>query len=579
MDDSELTAEQPGILVPSRFGLWRVAGAIVLLGVLAAYLPAMSGGYIWTDAANVRGKQEFGPWNELWRIWTASDTEQYFPITFTSFWLERQIWGLQPVASHVINLSLHILNVFLFAQCLLRLKVPGAWFAAAIFALHPVHVESVAWIIERKNVLSGAFFLAALLSYIRFEQGARASVYYCSLGLFVLALLSKSSTVFFPVVMILVRFYLGRTWSWRDVWRVAPFVVLALISVAITVSYDHAKNPFVERELRSGFGERLAVAGLSFWFYLVKLILPINLALVYEKWQIDPGSIESYAPALGAVVAVIALWLMRNRLGRGPLVAVLFFGAGIFPLLGFFSFYYLKIADVADHFQYLPSLGPIALFAGIAGHWFAVLRRKAGQVFRGLYWGGAIGLLATLGILTWRQCRLYRDNYTIWSDTLKKSPKSWVVHGMFAKAVGSRGDVELARFHLRKEIQLRPKGARAYVTLARLELRLGRTKEAEALCRAGIAAAPEFPSPYLLLASIDGRTGRLSKAIMLYEKVLQLPVLRQPAVVHYRLAKALRKDGQMKKAEMHLRKALELDPRLRQIGRRGSDDERGKAGE
>lgn len=571
MNDSSHAAAQCDDLARSGFGLGHAAGAVLLLGVLAAYVPAISGEYIWTDAANVRGRPELGSWNELWRIWTGSDTEQYFPLTFTSFWLERHVWGLQPMASHLVNLALHILNAFLFAQCLRMLRIPGAWFAAAIFALHPVHVESVAWIIERKNVLSGCFFLLALLSYIRFEQGTRAEAYCRSLVFFALALSSKSSTVFFPVAVIMVRFYLCRSWSRRDVVRITPFLVLALLSVAMTMGYDEVKNPYVERELRSGFAERSAVAGFSLWFYLGKLIVPTNLALVYEKWQIETRSILIYGPAIGAVVVAVVLWPMRHRLGRGPLFAVLFFGAGIFPLLGFFSFYYLIMADVADHFQYLPSLGPIALFAGVAGHWVATRRSKAGRIARLAGWGGAIGLLAILWILTWQQCHLYKDNYTIWSDALKKSPNSWVVHGMFANAVARRGQVDLARLHLQKEIQLRPKGARAYVVLARIELKHGRMEEAIALCRSGITAAPRFPGPYLLLADIYVLGGRLAEAIVLYEGVLRLPVLVRPATVHYRLAIALRKDGHEAKAQVHFRKAWEIDPRLRRGGLDRSD--------
>ena len=579
MDNFSLTAVQCDASARSRFGLGYAVGAVLLLGLLAAYVPAISGEYIWTDAANVRGKPELGLWNELWRIWTGSDTEQYFPLTYTSFWLERQVWGLQPVASHLVNLALHILNAFVFALCLRRLKVPGAWFAAAIFALHPVHVESVAWIIERKNVLSGFFFLLALLSYLRFEQGARAEAYFHSLVFFAIALLSKSSTVFFPVAVIMARFYLCRPWSRRDLMRIAPFLVLSLLSVAVTMGYDEAKNPFLERELRSGFGERLAVAGLNLWFYLGKLIVPTNLAMVYEKWQIETRSILAYGPALGAVVVAVVLWLMRQRLGRGPLFAALFFGAGILPLLGFFSFYYMIMADVADHFQYLPSLGPIALFAGVAGHWVATQRRSAGRISRAVYWGGAAGLLVALGTLTWRQCHLYKDNYTLWSDTVAESPNSWVAHGMFAKALGSRGQLDLARIHLLKEIELRPKGARGFVTLARLELRLGRREEAEALCRAGIAAAPRFPSSYLLLAEINVLRGRLAEAIVVYEDVLRMPVLRRPAGVHYRLAVALRKDGQKAKAGAHFRMALELDPKLRQNGLGRPKEDRWRLGE
>lgn len=579
MDVFSHTAAQDGASGRSRFGLGHAAGAALLLAVLAAYVPAMSGEYIWTDTGNVSGRPELGSWNELWRIWTGHDTEQYFPLTYTSFWLERHVWGLRPLASHLVNLALHILNAFLFAQCLRRLRIPGAWLAAAIFALHPVHVESVAWIVERKNVLSGAFFLFALLSYIRFEQEHRAQAYYRSLVFFVLALLSKSSTVFMPVALILVRYYLNRTWSRRDLLRILPFLALSLLSIAVTMGYDELKNPYIERELRSGLGERLAVAGFSLWFYLGKLIVPTHLAIVYEKWRVGSSSILIYGPAVGAVVVVLVLWLMRRRLGRGPLCAALFFGAGIFPLLGIFSFYYLIMADVADHFQYLPSLGPIALFAGVAGHWFVTRLGKANRMTKAACCGGALGILVVLWILTWRQCHLYKDNNTVWTDALRKSPNSWIVQGMFAKQLARRGEFDLARAHNRKEIELRPHGARGYVALARLEMRCGRMAEAESLCRSGIAAAPRFPGPYLLLADMCVQEKRLAEAIALYEEVLRLPVLPWPAAVHRRLANALRKDGQEDKAKEHLRKAQEIEPLRRQVGLNRSESGRRRAKE
>ena len=333
----------------------------------------------------------------------------------------------------------------------------------------------------------------------------------------------------------------------------------------VTAVYEHVKNPLAE-ESPVGIAERLAIAGAGFWFYVGKLVAPVRLAFVYEKWPVDARTLGAFLPAVGVIATGAALWAVRRRWGLGPFLAFVFFVVGLFPVLGVFRFYYQKISYVADHFQYLPSLGLIALFVGAACHWMARRNRRV------LGTGAATIVVALLWFLTWKQCHLYKDNFTIWQDTLSKSPGSWVAHGMFARAAAGRGDTDTAIFHYGEEIKRGPQGARAYSDLGRLLQQLGRVEEAEATFEAGISAHPRFPGPYLLLADLYVGQGRFEDAVTLYEQILQLPLARRPAGVHHRLAIALRKCGRPKEAAVHLRKARELSD---QFGAGGRNHQRG----
>ena len=478
------------------------------------------------------------------------------------------MWGLQPAASHIVNVALHALNALLVFRVLRRLGIRGAWFAAAIFALHPVHVESVAWIIERKNVLSGAFYLLALLFYLRFEQRRNGAAYWWSLVSSALALLSKSSTVTLSVAVVLCRFHLRRSWSRGDVGRLVPFFAMACLMASVCVGYERVQSPLLEGGLDVGLAERAAIAGLNTWFYLGKLALPVQLTFVYEKWQFDASSLWPYLPAAGVLAALVILWLRRRRWGDGPLLASIFYVATLFPVLGLFRFFYQGISDAADHFQYLPSLGLIALFGGAAGHWVGRWSRNGGGLARVLAWAGAAGLIALLGVLTWARCQVYKDDYTIRRDTLAKSPDSCIARGFLATAAAGRGETDTAIFLLDEAIRRCPPHPRRHISLGVIYRNLGRLDEAEASFRTAIDANPRYMRAYLRLGDLYVQMKRFREAVGVYEQALHLEFNRQPALFHFRLAIALRGLGRHAAAAEHYRKALELAPHLR---RRATD--------
>ena len=325
------------------------------------------GGLIWDDFIWSQSRAVL-EWSGLSTIWSwPSRIERevhYWPLTYTTFWLEHKIWGLAPAGYHVVNVLLHLLNSLLVWRLLLRLAVPGAWVAAAVFAAHPLHVESVAWIIERKDVLSGLFYLTAVLVWLRFLEQPRPWRYGLTLLLFVAGLLSKSIVVTLPAALLIVQWWKDGRIAVRDLRRVAPFFLVALLITAVDLSSIGSRHSLLDYSLP----ERMLVASRALWFYAGKLAWPTDLAVIYPRWDISLGDPWAWLYLAGATALAATLWFMRHRVGRGPLAGALFFAVTLSPVLGFVNHGYMKYSFVADRFQYLAGIGVIAVLIGAAVH-------------------------------------------------------------------------------------------------------------------------------------------------------------------------------------------------------------------
>ncbi|HOW19171.1 MAG TPA: O-GlcNAc transferase, partial [Phycisphaerae bacterium] len=337
------------------------AAAGLLLLALAVYIPAMRGGFVWDDDDYVTENRTLRSLDGLGRIWfDIRATPQYYPLVFTSFWLEYHLWDSRPGGYHVVNILLHGTSAVLLWLVLRRLAVPGAWFAAAVFAVHPVHVESVAWITERKNVLSGVFYLSAALVWLRFAgldcpraaEPRRRSLYAIGLFLFACALLSKSVTASLPAALLLVLWWKRGRIARGDFLPLVPFFALGAVMGLITAWVERHHVGAEGAEWALSAAERCLIAGRALWFYAAKLIWPVRLTFIYPRWPIDSGVWWQYLYPIAAVAAIGLLWGLRRRIGRGPLVAVLFFAITLAPALGFFDVYPMRYSFVADHFQY-----------------------------------------------------------------------------------------------------------------------------------------------------------------------------------------------------------------------------------
>src|SRR5947207_13341839 len=346
---------------------WRVYLFLLLLATVTilAYRPAWHGGFLWDDDAYVANNELLTAPDGLRRIWFSFESpSQYFPLVYTTFRIERALWGLNPFGYHWVNLLLHVANALLVWRLLVRLKVPGAWLASAIFALHPVQVESVAWITERKNVLMGFFFLLTLRGWIEFvdEQTKRRWLYYgLALVLYALALFSKTTACTLPAALLLILWLQGQRINQRRLLQLVPFVVLALGMGLLTVWWERYHQGTHGPMFAISPLERLLIASRAILFYLGKLFWPSNLTFIYPRWHIAPNNLPNYAPFLGIGGLGAAIYLTRRYLGRGVENAMLFFGATLGPVLGFIMLYTFRYTFVADHYQYLASIGPITL--------------------------------------------------------------------------------------------------------------------------------------------------------------------------------------------------------------------------
>jgi Flp pilus assembly protein TadD len=494
--------------------VWQ--GGLIVLLVVLAYLPALHGGFIWDDDVYVTHNPLLTAPDGLRRIWFTMDSpSQYFPLTYTVFRLERSLWGLNPAGYHWVNILLHAINAVLVWRLLKRLSVPGAWLAAAIFALHPVQVESVAWITELKSVLSLFFILLTLGCWLEFVgERSRRFWYGLALGFYALALFSKTTACTLPAALLLILWLKTKPIDWRRLAQVVPFLALGLGLGLLTVWWERFHQGTQGKLFSLGWLERLLVASHALWFYAGKLFWPVNLTFSYPRWTIEPAQPSAYGWLVLGIGLGAAIYFTRRFFGRSVAVATLFYVATLSPLLGFVMLYTFRYTFVADHYQYVASLGLIALAA--AGITLAFKTKP----WLKLAVGGA--LLLTLGILTWRQAGIYRNQETLWRDTLAKNPDCWMAHINLGIYLHDRGHAEEAIENYRQAIQLNPNNPEALNDLGNALAAQGRFDEAIKNYYKVIQLNPDFSTALNNLGHALTAQGRLDEAIENFRKAIQL---------------------------------------------------------
>jgi Flp pilus assembly protein TadD len=518
--------------------------------VLVAYLPAMTAGWVWDDDDHVTKNAALHDFEGLRRIWLEPGaTPQYYPLVFSSFWVEYQLWQDRAGGYHVVNVVMHALNAWLVWHVLSALQVRGAWFAAAVFALHPVHVESVAWVTERKNVLSGLLYLASLSAFLQFQATRARKWYAIAFVAYLAALLSKTVTCSLPAVLILLTWWREGRVTRRDWLLLAPWFALGLGFALLTI--------WMEKTFIGASGsawsltavQRCLVAGNAIAFYLGKLIWPSPLIFIYPRWDIDPADAAWYIAPVLVVGVILCLWLLRGRLGRGPLVAVLIFAGTLVPALGFFDIYPFRYSFVADHFQYLASVPLIALAAaGLAS--LPSMPRAAPAM--------GTGLLLLLGVMTCRRTLDYRSEQRLWEDTLAKYADCSVAHARLGMILADREHYAAAADHFREVVRLNPESAADRLRLANLALAAGQLDEVVTQHRALLTDDPDSVSGWLMLARALMQLGRPDEAAEELSKALG----RHPndAGLHIAMGLARAEQRQLDQAIEHVSTAIRLDP-------------------
>ena len=509
-------SKRPGGSSRQAFANSWPALILIALGAVS-YLPAMLwGGFVWDDIifTESKGVRE---WSGLWGIWfrptEAIDKEgHYWPLVFTTFWLEHKLWGFAPAGYHVVNVVLHLANTVLLWRLLGRLAVPGPLLIAAVFAVHPLHVESVAWIMERKDVLSGLFYLTAVLVWMRFVEEPRPGRYVLALALYAAGLLSKSIVVTLPAALLIVHWWRQGSVSVRDLARLVPFLLAGLAIVAGDLAFYASREP-----LDLGYSpiDRVLIAARALWFYVGKLLWPADLAIIYPLWDIratDPIG-WLYVAAAAAVVGV--LWRFRHRIGRGPLAGVLFFAVTLSPVLGFVDYGYMQYSFVADRFQYLAGIGAIAVLAGTAVSAVSRIRAALPVPDLAVTASGtavAAALLTVLGTLTWRHASVFQDDVTLNRHIVSLNPVARGAHLGLGAGLAKAGRMEEAAEPIRIALEQEPKSAKTNAAWGLILLEQGRLEEALEAIRFSIELDPDTPGGYVNLAKVLIAMGRVADA-------------------------------------------------------------------
>ena len=582
-----------------RAWLW---GLLLIAFVFIAYAQVFHAGFIWDDESHLtRNPCIVGPLG-LKEIWTSTQAV-YYPLVLTTFWALHKFVGLNPLPYHILNVLMHAGSAVLLWRVLRQLGVRGAWLGAALWALHPVMVQSVAWVTELKNTQSCLFYLLSIYCFLNWEKQSQITqtrrvevslMFGLSLLCFVLATLSKPSVVMLPCVLALCVWWRRRRIQWRDAVALASFVAISALASAWTIWEQKFHARAVGPDWAQNWPERLIIAGRAIWFYLAKLFWPHPLIFIYPRWQLQPSQFTAYLPLLLALMGLIALWFLPGKAGRAVFFAGAYYVMSLFPVLGCFSIYFFRYSFVSDHFQYLASMGPLALVAAAGSEGFNRLG-VAESLGRGLAFlrvGLCTVVLLLLGILTWQQTAVYHDLITLYTTTLAQNSGCWMAHYNLGIALRDRGETDQAITHYRQAIVLRPGYAEAHYNLGRLLAEKGEFNGAVDHYEVALAINPDDPEAHNNLGATFVQQGRIDDAIGHYQKALAI----QPdyaeascnladallskadidgAIIHYltcvaalpnqpdaqyNLASALLRKGRIDEAIVHYEKVLELLP-------------------
>lgn len=554
-----------------------VLGGVLVLAIVAAYGLSLRGDFLWDDDLHITANPTIvGPLG-LTEIWTTSRAN-YFPLVLTNFWAQHALWGLNPLGYRLVTLACHALAAILLWRVLLQLRVPGAWLGAALWALHPVQVESVAWICELKNTQSAVFFLLAIGGWLRWigvgwvsdpplhaapsSKGGsetrpspdRRRGYALALLFALLAILSKPSTVMLPVVLGLLTWWVQRRLAWRDLVPLLPFLALSAIAAGWTIWEQRVHSGAEGAEWAQTWPERFAIAGRVVWFYLGKLAWPAELIFIYPRWSIDAASPLAFGP-LAAVLGLLALlWWRRAGALRPVFAAAVFFGALLFPVLGFFSVYFFRYSFVGDHFQYLASMGPLTL----AGAGLAVGLERLPSAWPRWRLMVPVALLATLGVLTWRESRAYRNNESLWRTTLARNPDAFMAWANLGDTLVQQGRHEEAIVAFRRALQLRPDDPPVNNDLGCELVAIGQAHLAIPVLERALQLRPGYVEAHNNLGNALSREGRSDEAIAHYQTAVKLKPTHAEA--HDNLGCELVLKGRLPEAIACFEAAVRLKP-------------------
>ncbi|HUB67527.1 MAG TPA: tetratricopeptide repeat protein [Candidatus Methylacidiphilales bacterium] len=542
----------------NRDWLW---GLVLILAVILTYTPVWWAGYIWDDDINVTADPCIvGPFG-LREIWT-THAGQFFPLVLTTFWMEHALWGLAPLPYHLMNVLLHAACAVLLWRVLRNLRIPGAWLGAALWALHPLQVESVAWVSEMKNTQSGLFYLLSILFFVRWlktrgthERNSGGWNYPLTLLFAALAMASKSSTVVLPGVLCLCAWWIEGRWQWRNLAKVVPILLMSAVAAALSMwSYIVGTPTIADPPAARGWPERAAAAGDVIWFYLGKLVWPHPLMTIYPRWQINAGQGYSYLPLLAVIIVLSILWFKRESWSRPWFFALAYFLVAVSPFLTLIDQGFWRYSFVEDHLQYLAAMGPLALAgAGLIrlADWAFPERRTLQSTLYAI-------LLLILGGVSWQRIWVYESQETLWIDALIKNPNCPETHDNFGMVLFQEGRVDEAMVQFKKALEIDPNYADAHNNFGWALFQKGQADEAIAQYQQALKINPHGYSAHCNLGTALLQKGQLDEAMDQFQMALRIdPTI---AAAHINLGWALFQKGRVDEAVAQYQKALKINP-------------------
>jgi tetratricopeptide (TPR) repeat protein len=532
--------------------------AFIALAAFAAYGPSLRGGWLWDDGLEIAGNPLLrDPWG-WWKSWTAPVGMDYFPLKTTLQWVQWHLWSGQVGGYHAVSLALHLGAAFLIWRILGKLGVRHGWLGGLLFAVHPVAVESVAWISEQKNTLSLAPLLLALDAFIDFDRApdpaSARPAYRRSVLWFLAAMLCKTTVAMFPVFLLLHAWWRRGRVSRADLRAAAPFFAVSLALGLATVWFQQHRAIGLGGPMPA-FGRRLAQAGPSALAYLGQCVVPFRLMPVYPPAAGTLAEAGSWA-GLAAILAL--LWVWRDTWGRHALLGIGWFYLNLFPVLGLVPMSYLRVAPRADHLAYLSLAG----FSGLAAAGLAAgidawtrgddRRRVAGLACAGL------ALAVVLVPSTRAYAGVFRDEGTLWDYAVRRNPGAWLARNNLGKVLLESGDPYAAVEQFQEAARIEPDSAEVRANLGNAYAREGRAGDARDQYDAAIRIDPGFAGAHYDLGCALLAAGDPASAAAEFQSALRLDP--GSAQAHNNLGLAYTRLGRTTEALEEYARALAIDP-------------------
>ena len=548
----------PGSPTKSLALSWRLVAQVLALAAVTLwiYLPVLHGDWLWDDDKLVINNAFVVDPANWWKIWLEpGKLLDYQPLGISFVWLEWRLWGADTLGYHLVNVLFHILGALLVWRLLAKLGLQLAWLGGLLFAVHPLLVESVAWISEFKNTLSLPPFLLAMICWIDYEEHGRRKDYLLALGLFLIAMLVKPSMVMFPIVILLYAWWKRGRVGRSDLKASAPFFAVSLVLGLVTVWFVHYHGLTQERIMLNGPMERLALAGSAFAFYFSKCLLPAGLLPIYPQWPLHPLTIWPFLPWLVILGVIYFLWTKRAEWGRHALLGLGFFLLMLLPFVGFTTGTYMEFTWVMDHLVYIPIIGLIGLAVAGAGALGARLSPRARSFGAGL----VALVLGVFVVESHGHAQLFVNLETLWTYTLRYVPDAYPAHNNLGFALARTGRLPDAIDQFRQALRLKPNAPEVHDNLGSALGQEGRFPEAVDQYEQALQANPDFAGAHYNLGVALQRLNRNPEAIDQYQQVVRLAP--DYAQAHNNLGNLLAESGRFAEAEQHYRAALRLNPR------------------